>query len=89
MSKGYWIAFCGVALFTASISLAPLLHLTASAAALLTGLSLLALLLGFVLGTLYIGMEKGYSLGVTVLLGTMPLIGLLVLGMLPYRRSRA
>lgn len=88
MSKGYWIAFCGVALFAACISLAPALQLSTAGAALLTGGSILALVLGFVLGTLYIGVEKGYSMGVTLLLGMIPLFGLLILGLLPYRRSR-
>lgn len=89
MSKGYWIAFCGVALFAACISMAPALQLDTSSAALLTGGALLAMLLGFTLGTLYIGVEKGYPMGVTLLLGLIPLLGLLVLALLPYRRSRA
>ncbi len=89
MSKGYWIAFCGVALFAACISMAPALQLHTSSAALLTGGALLAMLLGFTLGTLYIGVEKGYPMGVTLLLGLIPLLGLLVLALLPYRRSRA
>lgn len=89
MSKGYWIAFCGVALFAAGISLAPALHLGLAEAALLTGGALLALGLGFTLGTLYIGAEKGYPLGATLLLGLIPLLGLVVIGLLPYRRSRA
>lgn len=89
MSKGYWIAFCGVALFAACISMAPALQLDTSSAALLTGGALLAMLLGFILGTLYIGVEKGYPMGVTLLLGLIPLLGLLVLALLPYRRSRA
>jgi hypothetical protein len=89
MSKGYWIAFCGVALFAASLSLAPVLHLSAATAALLTGGAVLALVLGFVLGTLYIGVEKGYPIGLTLILGFLPLLGLLIAAMLPYRRSRA
>lgn len=89
MSKGYWIAFCGVALFAACLSMAPALQLDTSSAAMLTGGALLAMLLGFILGTLYIGVEKGYPMGVTLLLGLIPLLGLLVLALLPYRRSRA
>lgn len=88
MSKGYWITFCGVAMFAACISLAPALHLSTAGAALLTGGSILALFLGFILGTLYIGVEKGYPMGVTLLLGMVPLFGLLILSLLPYRRSR-
>lgn len=89
MSKGYWIAFCGVALFAAGISLAPAMHLGMAQAALLTGISLLALGLGFTLGTLYVGIEKGYPLGATMLLGLIPLLGLIIISLLPYRRSRA
>lgn len=89
MSKGYWIAFCGVALFAACISMAPALQLDTSSAALLTGGALLTMMLGFILGSLYIGVEKGYPMGVTLFLGLIPLLGLLVLALLPYRRSRA
>lgn len=89
MSKGYWIAFCGVALFAACLSIAPALHLDVATAALWSGGALLALVLGFVLGTLYVGVEKGYPVGVTLLLGVIPLVGLIVVGLLPSRRSRA